>query len=146
MRRTKRVSLCLLLTSVALLLGILGMHAVDGGANAPGVDHAAAAAAVAVDGAGSKHPTAVDAVAQHVGAPRLAGMPLPDAPDGPAAAAAAVCVAVLVGLVSMLGIARSRPAQAASAPRQPRQQVLRRRALTGAPPPDLLTRLCVLRT
>ena len=134
-----------LLVAVAVLLGVLAMHAVAGGTHA--ADHPVPPAA-----AGGHVMSMADDVEQSVqraAAPLgpLLDLPRPDLPVEPSAAMAAMCAAMLLSLAVVLGarlLRRFRRTSTQTSP--PTPGLIRRRQATRAPPPDLLTRLCVLRT
>lgn len=149
-RRTRLPSLRLLLTAVVVVLGVLSMHAVSGGPHTPrGVAHAMSSgpAAVASDAGGTVAHAGISVqgvVAQL--APPLPEIAAPALPTEPSAAMAAMCVAMLLSLVVALGFRLLGRMRASAAARPPALSVRRGSEVTRAPPPDLLTRLCVLRT
>lgn len=145
-RTTPPATLWLLFTAVAVLLGVLGMHVLSGGPHVSGgVAHSPAQ-------------SLTQPVAERAGEqPDLHGL----LQDGPATASAstqshlpivpldalvAMCLAVLLGVIVLLAVRTSRRARAPQSCWPPRVTILRLRQLTRAPPPDLLTPLCVLRT
>lgn len=152
-------------TALAVVLGVLAMHALSGGPHSPrGVDHAmtglaqlpadggtpamagmlevgavAHAALGAVDAAAS---LVVDAPADAAAA---VGAPLRPTDDG--GAMAAMCAAVLLGLLLMLGFGLIGRSGLLLARAQGRGTVHGRMPGSRAPPPrNLLAELCVLRT
>ena len=161
MRRTTPLpSLPLLLLAATVLLGVLAMHAVSGGPHSPraaehtmassasagpatGVEVGGAAASSAVGRAVKSLPGAFrDLIHPAMPADQVA----PERPEHSGAATAAVCVAMLLGALVALGAGLPRRVRS-DRPEQPGPlRVALRGELTRAPPPDLLTRLCVLRT
>ena len=138
-RTTLPPSLHQLLTAAAILLGVLAMHAVSGGPHSSrGGDHAMASS-----------PPAAGALVVPDVVPDVMPSVVPDAPElpmEPSAALAAMCVAILLSMAVALRL-RGRGRVLGRAPCPPQNLVVaRRNELTRAPPSDLLTRLCVLRT
>lgn len=151
MRRTTTLSSWrLLLTAVAVLSGILGMHAASGGAHAPrGGEHAMTSpdADVLAMGAVMVENSVQDVAAGTAGALLALAPPgLPTEAPSAMAALAAMCVAMLLSLAVLHGLRVLRRSGRAATPPSTSAALSRRRELTRAPPPDLLTRLCVLRT
>ena len=132
------------LAALAVVFGVLSMHAVDGGAHTPGsVSHAIA---VAPSVHGPLHVQLGDVVGAigGVSASTAAVAPL-GMPEGQAAAAA-VCIAVLLTVVLVV---RPRLWHTRSLPRLRRRctrGIARVRGSFPARPPDLLAELCVMRT
>lgn len=134
----------LLLPALALLLGLLAMHAVGGGPHSlHGVDHPMGPAGGAME--------RLDPAMHVMTAPAglvadAAGPGSRDVPGSPSGAMAAMCVVMLLSLVIALayGVVGRAPRRA-DAPVVSRPVGWSGRPLR-APPPDLLTRLCVLRT
>ena len=132
------------LAALAVVLGVLSMHAVDGGAHTPGSAGHAIAAAPSVHGpVHVQLRDVVDAIGGVSGSTAgVAPLGMPEGQD----AAAAVCIAVLLTVVLVV---RPRMWHTRSLPR------LRKRWTRGiarvlgsfpARPPDLLAELCVMRT
>ena len=151
MRRPMRLGpLRLLLTALAVVLGVLSMHAVSGGPHSPkGVEHGMSAelAAVAdrVTAFGDHAATSVTTVSALLAAP-LTEVGAPVLPPEPSAAMAAMCVAMLLSLAVALGLRVLSRARRGAVALPPVSTRMRARELTRAPPRDRLTRLCVLRT
>lgn len=128
--------------------GLLGMHAMAGG-HAPGpAGHSPpqplAQPVSAIVGPDAVLPSLLDDIPPAAAvAAQLAGSGLP---SGPLMALISVCVAVMLGLGVLLAATTHRRTTADRSPRPPPTTVPRSRLLTRAPPPDLLTELCVLRT
>lgn len=132
------------LASLAVVFGVLSMHAIDGGAHTPGSADHAIAAGPSVHG--SMHVQLGDVVGAigGVSASTAAVAPL-GTPEG-AAASAAVCMAVLLTVVLVV---RRRLGHARSLPRlgnRWRRGIACVRGSFPARPPDLLAELCVMRT
>lgn len=149
MRRTSSPpSLPLLLTAVAVLLGVLGMHAVSGGSHSPhGTEHPMTSSVpghgdTAMAGAME---SSVDVLVANVSG-AVSDLGQPDLPTDPLVAMAAMCVAMLLSFVVALGSRAFARVHGGGTSPPLLAAVNRRRELTRAPPPDLLTRLCVLRT
>ena len=131
------------LAALVVVVGVLSMHAVDGGAHTPGsADHAI--------GAGVSVHEPMYAQPGDVGA--IGGVPVSTADAAPLgmprgqAAAAAVCIAVLLSVVLVV---RRRLGQTWSLPRlrsRWTRGVTRARGSFPGRPPDLLAELCVMRT
>lgn len=163
MQRARRMTpLHAAATALAVILGILAMHAVSGGPHSPrGVEHAMtgqalyedAAAMVGMPEAGALMPSlqatlgeAASVVSGLAGpVADRAGLSAP-APADDMGAMAAMCAAVLLVLILALGFGllgrAARPVLAA----RTLGTVPGRRPLPRAPPRDLLAELCVLRT
>lgn len=152
MRRAARQSpLLLLVTALVVLAGVLGMHAASAGPHAsPGADHAVTAwtpgdagetAPSTMSASTAEEGTPPRALAAGVGeaAAGLAPRARPDRPVEPSSPWAAVCVAILLSLVV-------RRATGTTVVQRPVVDIPRRPPLSRTPLPDLLTRLCVLRT
>ena len=140
----------LVAAALAVLLGVLAMHAVSGGPHSPkGVEHPMvaelAATAEGVAGLGAHAEASVLSVSASLPGP-LPGLTTPDLPAGPSASMAAMCVAMLLTLVVALGLRPLGRLHGGGTPPPPPLRDMHRDELTRAPPPDLLTRLCVLRT
>lgn len=135
-----------LLTAAAILLGVLGMHVLSGGPHTPrGGDRSMAPAMPEL----MAMVAAVDVTIDALGAslpPRPPELARPDLPVEPDVAMAAMCATLLFSLVIALGCSGVRRVRGDPPFRPVAAGVARRRELTRAPPPDLLTRLCVLRT
>lgn len=149
MQRAQRVTpLGAAVLALAVVLGILAMHAVSGGPHTPrGVDHAMAGPASMLIGSASAMSGMTADIGQDVqGALVAAAVSAPPGPTDLAGGMAAMCAVVLLVLVLVLGfglLGRSwpqsaRPGAAALVPGC--------RYISRAPPRDLLAELCVLRT
>lgn len=148
MRRSERLWPLRLLTALAVVLGVLSMHAVSGGPHSPkGVDHAMSAelAMDRVAALGEHAETAVRSAPALLTAP-LTEVGAQDLPVEPSAAMTAMCVAMLLSLAVALGLRMLSRAGGGAVALPPVSTRTRARALTRAPPRDLLTQLCVLRT
>lgn len=146
MRGRGRVSsISLLVTALAVLVGVLSMHAVSGGPHSPrGVDHELSVALPQSGAAFELHAVAPTVPALLAVSPQ--DLAPPDLPSDPLAGLVLVCAAMLLSLVVLLGLRMLwRLPQRAPAP----PLALGSTGcleLTRARAPDLLTRLCVLRT
>ena len=147
-RRPRRLSLRMVVTAVAVALGVLSMHAVSGGPHAPrGVEHAMSSglAAFTAAGTGAHAATSPERLVAQL-SPPLQQLAAQDLPTEPSAAMAVMCAAVLLSVVVALGLRvlgrlRGSPAAVPAV-----RRVTHGSRATRASPPDLLTRLCVLRT
>lgn len=149
MRRSERVWPLRLLTALAVVLGVLSMHAVSGGSHSlGGVDHAmsaeAATVAEGVEPLGD-HAQTVMSASTLLTAP-LTEVGTPVLPVEPSAAMTAMCVTMLLSLAVAVGLRVLRRVRSGAVALPPVLIRVPRGELTRAPPPDLLTRLCVLRT
>lgn len=141
---TPPTTLRLLFTAVAVVLGVLGMHVLSSGAHVSGGLAHSPAQVLTPDNderAGGQpilHGLLRDGIAT--------ASALSDLPDAPLDALTAICLAVLLGVAVVLGVRTSRRERGPASCWPPRATILRLLQLTRAPPPDLLTRLCVLRT
>lgn len=155
MRRSTRrqPALRLLLLSAAVLLGVLGMHALSGGPHAPGGGQHSQGQHLAqlVEGVATRQPVLhglfddVATTATEAGAV-AAQLIESDLPSSPSDAMFAMCLAVLLGLGVLLGLRTNSRTRGRRFSWPFRVPALRFRELMRAPPRDLLTRLCVLRT
>ena len=147
MRRSERLWSLRLLTGLAVVLGVLSMHAVSGGPHSPkGVDHAMSADVVTDRALLGEHAgTTMRSASALLTAP-LTEVGGADLPVEPSAAMTAMCVAMLLSLAVMLGLRVLSRARSSALALPPVSILKRGSELTRAPPPDLLTRLCVLRT
>lgn len=133
------------LGALTLVFAVLSMHAVDAGAHTPGSAAHAVSAGSSALGPMQAH---LDGVSNDVSATSRAAVTAlaPPAVPGDSAMAAAVCIAVLLGVVLAV-----RPGWRRTGFRHPLRSTLARgidparHAFPGRPP-DLLTKLCVMRT
>lgn len=159
MRRTTP----LLLTAVAIVLGVLAMHAASAGPHSPHSGVHTMASQVAAPGGpllaadqgtgtdddvmamGAAVEVSVDGLAARL-ATSLSDLAGPELPTEPSAAMTAMCAAMLFSLAVALGFGMLVRSRDRTTSPSPLLSVPRCGQLTRAPPPDLLTRLCVLRT
>lgn len=144
-------ALRVVLTAVAVVLGVLAMHAVSGGSHS---------ASAPLSSAGA-HATAGDASdgmvgdlvpAEHLASASAAGALLLDlaagaaeAPDPQPMAMLAMCLAVLLAAFVLVRRLAQRPTALLRATR-PAPAPRARRVAWQPPPDDLLLRICVMRT
>ena len=142
------------LTALAIIAGVLSMHAVSGGphstaGSAPSV-HAAMTMAVAVlddrPAGDVDMPSPADAGAFSADVRTVLFGAAPTGPSGGDHAMAAMCLAVLLAGAAVLACAARRRCRIAHDSRvEPLTARLGSRP-SRAPPPDLLSELCVMRT
>lgn len=147
MERAQRLmSLRLVLTALALVVGVLSMHAASGGPHSrPGAGHAP----VAGQSSSDVMADVMAGVRAEVRAGVTAGVTaVAQAPDLPlaGAAVAALCLAVMLGVAVLLATPRLARSGAEAADRPRLRTGVRLVRAPGDPPREALVRLCVMRT